>query len=320
MGTWIAPAVRDEVVAFVDRYSTLCELNATVMLRWMQLSSRQFLRWKNRLGQGNFHNAPLPRDHWITAGERDAIIAFARQNPLDGYRNLTYMMLDQNAAAVSAATVYRVLKTVGIIGNRPIVASKKGTGFVQPLAPHEHWHVDFSYINVAGTYYFWFGALDGCSRMVVAWDIRESMKVADAQIVLQRGRETFPHARPRIISDNGAQFVAKEFKAFVRQWQTSHVFTSPNYPQSNGKIERFHRTLKEQAIRPMSPLTLDDARRVVGRFVDHYNYVRLHSAIGYITPADKLAGRDELIWTERKLKLENARELRAKYRKNNDVL
>lgn len=320
MGAWIAPAVRDEVVAFVERYSTLCELNAAVMLRWLQLSPRQFHRWKSRLGQANFHNAPLPRDHWITAGERDAIIAFARQNPMDGYRNLTYMMLDQNVAAVSPATVYRVLKAVGIIGDRPVLSSKKGTGFVQPLAPHEHWHVDFSFINVAGTHYFWFGALDGCSRMVVAWDIRESMKVADAQIVLQRGREMFPHARPRIISDNGAQFVAKEFKQFVRQWQASHVFTSPYYPQSNGKIERFHRTLKEQAIRPMSPLTLDDARRIVGRFVEHYNNVRLHAANGYITPADKLAGRDQQIWSERKQKLETARDLRVKSRKNNDVL
>jgi putative transposase len=127
-------------------------------------------------------------------------------------------------------------------------------------------------------------------------DIRKSMKVADAQ------------------------FVAKEFRAFVRQWQTSHVFTSPGYPQSNGKIKRFHRTLKEQAIRPKSPLTLDDARRIVGQFVDHYNNVRLHSAIGYVTPADKLAGRDQLIWIERKQKLETARELRAYSRKNYDVL
>ena len=267
MGCWVAPAVRDEVVAFVDRYSTLCELNAAVLLRWLQLSPRQFLRWKGRRGQANLHNAPLPRDHWIEAHERDAIVAFARQNSTEGYRSLTYQMLDKNLAAVSPATVYRVLKTVGIIGDRPHLSSKKGTGFVQPLAPHEHWHVDFSYINIAGTFYFWFGALDGCSRMIVAWDIRQNMKVADAQIVLQAGREKYPHARPRIISDNGAQFVAKEFKAFVGQWQTTHVFTSPNYPQSNGKIERFHRTLKEQAIRPMSPLTLDDARRIIGRFV-----------------------------------------------------
>ena len=89
------------------------------------------------------------------------------------------------------------------------------------------------------------------------------MKEEYAQIVLQRAREKFPKARPRIISDNGPQFVAKDFKEFVRQWQTTHVLTSPHYPQSNGKLERFHRTLKEQAIRPKTPLTIDDARRVV---------------------------------------------------------
>lgn len=320
MGCWVAPAVRDEVVEFVDFYSTLCALKTNVLLRWLRLSPRQFLRWKSRLGQGNFHNAPLPREHWITARERDSIIAFAGMNPLERYRSLTYLMLDQDVVAVSPATVYRVLKTDGVIGDRRFVPSKKGTGFVQPLAPHEHWHTDFSYIEIAGTFYYWCGVLDGCSRAVVAWDIRESMKVVDALIVMQRGREKYPHARPRIISDNGAQFVAKEFKLFIRQWQASHVFTSPNYPQSNGKIERFHRTLKEQAIRPMSPLTLDDAKRIVARFVDHYNNVRLHCAIGYITPADKLAGREQIIWAERKQKLQSARILRANARKNYDVL
>jgi transposase InsO family protein len=86
--------------------------------------------------------------------------------------------------------------------------------------------------------------LDGCSRYVVAWDIREARKEADAELVLQRAREQHPQARPQIISDNGPQFVAKDFKEFLWLWQTSHVFTSPHYPQSNGKLERFHRTLK----------------------------------------------------------------------------
>ena len=140
------------------------------------------------------------------------------------------------------------------------------------------------------------------------------MKEADAELVLQKAREKHPEARPRIISDNGPQFVAKEFKQFIRLWQTSHVFTSPHYPQSNGKLERWHRTLKEQAIRPKTPLTLEDARRIVAEFVEHYNNVRLHSAIGYIAPKDKLEGRAEVIWQERDQKLETAREKRRQKR------
>jgi hypothetical protein len=104
--------------------------------------------------------------------------------------------------------------------------------------------------------------------------------------------------------------VAKDFKAFIRHFQTSHVFCSPHYPQSNGKIERFHRTLKEQAIRPKTPLNLEDAKRIAGTFIDHYNQVRLHSALGYVAPADRLAHRHRAIFQQRDQKLENARQPR----------
>ena len=94
----------------------------------------------------------------------------------------------------------------------------------------------------------------------------------------------------------------------------SHVRTSPYYPQSNGKIERWHRILKEDCLRPGTPLTLEDARRIVGKFVEHYNTVRLHSALGYITPKDKLAGTEKAIFDARDRKLEEARE-RRKHRR-----
>ena len=140
------------------------------------------------------------------------------------------------------------------------------------------------------------------------------MREADTELVLQKARELFPRARPRVISDNGPQFVARDFKEFIRLWQTSHVLTSPHYPQSNGKLERWHRTVKEQAIRPKTPLTPEDARRVVAEFVAHYNDVRLHSAIGHIAPKDKLEGRAEAIWKTRDQKLETAREQRRQKR------
>jgi putative transposase len=90
----------------------------------------------------------------------------------------------------------------------------------------------------------------------------------------------------------------------------TYVRTSPYYPQSNGKLVRFHKTIKTECIRPGVPLSLDDARRIVEKYIEHYNTVRLHSAIGYVTPADKLNGRDQEIFKERDRKLEEARELR----------
>ena len=140
------------------------------------------------------------------------------------------------------------------------------------------------------------------------------MKEADVEIVIERAKEKHPNARPRIISDNGPQFLARDFKTFIRISGMTHVKTSPYYPQSNGKIEAFHKTLKQTTIRPKAPASLKEARQVVESFIEHYNTVRLHSAIGYIAPADKMAGREKAIWKERDHKLDLAREKRRQNR------
>jgi transposase InsO family protein len=152
--------------------------------------------------------------------------------------------------------------------------------------------------------------LDGCSRYIVHWELRAAMTEADVEQMIQRAREKFPGVTPRIISDNGPQFIARDFKEFLRLCGMTHARTSPYYPQSHGKIERWHRIHKEECIRPGTPLTLEDARRIVGKFVDYYNTVRLHSAIGYVTPKDKLEGREKEICAARDRKLEAARERR----------
>jgi transposase InsO family protein len=105
--------------------------------------------------------------------------------------------------------------------------------------------------------------------------------------------------------------VAKEFKQFIRTSGMTHVRTSPYYPQSNGKLERYHRTIKADCLRPGTPLSLEDARRIVAGFVRHYNTARLHAAIGYVTPLDKLLGREPEIFAQRDRKLEAARQRRA---------
>jgi putative transposase len=246
--------------------------------------------------------------------EKQAILDFQALFPLEGYRRLTFMLLDRDLVACSPASVYRVLKEAGRMQRDNRQPSSKGTGFVQPLVPHEHWHVDVSYLNVAGTFYYLCSLLDGCSRYIVHWEIREAMTEADIEQIIQRAREKFPDAKPRIISDNGPQFLAKDFKEFIRLCGMTHVKTSPYYPQSNGKIERWHRTLKGDCIRPGTPLSLEDAQRLVAGFVEHYNTVRLHSALGYLTPQDKLAGREQEIFAARDRKLEAARERRKQQR------
>jgi putative transposase len=298
------------VVDYVGYWKERAETPVVQLLRWMGVPEGTFYKWRKRYGRVNEHNGWIPRDHWLEEWEKRAIIEFCQTHPREGYRRLTYMMLDADVVAVSATSVYRVLKRAGLMGRFRGKPSSKGKGFHQPSRPHRHWHVDIAYVNVCGTFYFMTSILDGYSRYLVHWEIREKMEEIDVEAIVQRGREKFPGETPRIITDNGPQFVSRDFKQFVRLCGMTHVRTSPYYPQSNGKVERYHRTIKSECIRPQTPLSVEDARRIVTRFVRQYNQSRLHSAIGYITPLDKLHGRQEEIFAARDRKLEAARRQR----------
>ncbi len=309
-GQWTPHDTRDQVIDFVRRWSDRTEMAFRRFIPWLGVNASKFYDWRQRYGKVNEHNAWVPRDFWLEAWEKRAIVDFHARYPLEGYRRLTFMMLDANVVAVSPASVWRLLHQAGLLSRWKRKLSGQGKGFQQPLGPHQHWHVDVSYINLSGTFYYLCSVLDGYSRYLVHWEIRESMTEGEVELILQRGREKFPQTSPRIISDNGPQFIARDFKEFIRICGMTHVRTSPFYPQSNGKIERWHQSLKGECIRPGVPLSIEDARRLVGRYVDHYNRLRLHSAIGYVTPLDKLQGREPQIFAERDRKLQEARRQR----------
>ena len=315
-GSWAEPDVRDEVVDYMNYWTDRTEIVVKIMIKWLGISRSKFYNWKKRYGMENEHNGLIPRDFWLTEDERQVIIDYYRLYPEEGYRSLCYMMIDADIVAVSPSSVYRVLKDAGYMDRWNRKTSKKGTGFDQPIQAHDHWHIDISYINICGTFYYMCSILDGYSRYIVHWEIREAMKEYDVEIILQKAKEKFPDAKPRIISDNGPQFISKDFKEYIRLSGMTHVRTSPYYPQSNGKLERYHKTIKNTCIRPKTPLSLEDGRQTVTKFVDHYNNKRLHSAIGYIAPIDKLEGRAEAIHAERDRKLEAAREARKQKRKS----
>lgn len=302
--------MRDEVVDYVRYWADKTDIKATKMVKWIGIARSKFYDWRSRYGKANEHNAWIPRDFWLTDWEKQAIIDYYLDHPLEGYRRLTYMMMDADIVAVSPSSVYRVLKNADLLDRWNRKASKKGTGFHQPLKAHEHWHIDISYINISGTFYYMCSILDGFSRYIVHWEIRKQMTEMDVEIILQRAREMFPEARPRVISDNGPQFISKDFKEFIRISGMTHVKTSPYYPQSNGKLERYHKTIKGTCIRVKTPLSLEEARSVISEFVAYYNNNRLHSAIGYVTPKDKLEGRTDIIHAARDAKLAAAREAR----------
>lgn len=302
------------MVDYVRTLSARTELSVRRLVGWLGISRPKYYEWTERYGKANEHNSLIPRDHWLLPEEKQAIVDFHQKHPLEGYRRLTFMMVDANVVAVSPTTVYRVLSSAGLLDRWNRNPSKKGTGFQQPLSVHEHWHIDIAYLNLCGTFYYLCSILDGKSRAIVHFEVREQMTERDVECILQFAREKHPEARPRIISDNGPQFVAKEFKDFIRLCGMTHVRTSPYYPQSNGKLERYHRSFKHEALRPGAPQTLAEALDLVERFVEHYNRVRLHSALGYVAPQAVLQGKQEAIWAERDRRLEAARQLRSERR------
>jgi hypothetical protein len=166
----------------------------------------------------NEHNGWVPRDFWLEDWEKQAIIGFHLKNPLEGYLRLTFMMLGADVVAVSPASVWRVSGQVGLLSKWNGKPSKKGTGFEQPVAVHQHWHIDVSYINISGTFYYLCSILGGCSRYIVNWAVRIVGEYAHSVGVDDRGGDrdhlgarqgTSPGSAARIISDNGPQFIAK---------------------------------------------------------------------------------------------------------------
>jgi transposase InsO family protein len=302
---------RDQVVDFVNCWSSKTGIAVLSFLVWIGLATSKWHNWKSRYGKVTAHNAWIPRDHWLDEAEKTAIVNFHAEHPLEGYRQLTFRMPDADVVAASPSSVYRVLKQAGVLERQNLKPSKKGQGFVQPLVPHEPWHVDVSYLNVGGAFYYLGSILEGCRRYIVHWEIRETLKEEEVQTIIQRGREKFPGVTPRIISDNGPPFIAKDFKEFIRICGMTQVRTLAYYPQSHGKIERWQRPIKGDCIRPQTPLSLEDAQRIVAGYVAHDNNARLHSAIGDITPKDKREGREKIIIAERDRNLEAARERRT---------
>ena len=224
------------------------------------------------------------------------------------------MMLDEDVVAVSPSTVYRILKQAGLLMTKWRYERKRGSGFDQPTRPHQHWHLDITYINFKGTFVYLASMIDGYSRYVVHYELKSSMDALDIEIMMERARLKYPDESPILITDNGPHFIAKELKLYLNDMGITHRRTRYHYPQSNGKVERFYQTCKNEFVRRNSFLSLNDLEKQLANYIEIYNHKRLHSALGYITPHDMLMGHKDQIFNERRQKLERARQERMKQR------
>ena len=309
-GEWVDLGRREEVISFIDQWRARTGIPARSFCQWLGFSASKLSVWRTRLGVPNAHAPFVPRADCLAEEERKAIVDFYLAHPGDGYRRCAFMMLDAGVAAASPSTVYDVLRRAGAMRARRGRPGCRGTGFRQPDAPHRHWHTDITHVKVNGIAANLCSIIDGYSRYNVAHRLAEDGAALDVELVFQRAFERFPDARGRVISDNGKSFVSKEFRELLGLHGFIYSNTSPYYPQSNGKQERFHGTLKHEIIGGKALPDFAYATRLVDEAIDYYNNVRLHSAIGYITPRDMLEGRAPAIQAGRERKLREARERR----------
>lgn len=304
----LSPQTREEIIAYLSYWRKRTGLALATMLTWLTLSQARYYAW---LKMKPVAARCVPKSHWLLPWEVQAIIAYRHEHPREGYRPLTYKMLDDDIVAVSPASVYRVLHNAGLLWpNAKKHAKAKGRGFEQPQKPHEHWHLDISYINFKGTFVYLIALIDGYSRYLVHYEIRLSVEALDVELLIEHAREKFPGVTPVLITDNGPQFIAKDFKSYLGFVGITHRRTRFYYPQSNGKVERAFLTIKSEGLSRNSVIDLDDLKQQIEAFINYYNTQRLHSALGYITPHDMLNGKQEQIFKTRQIKLRDAAEKR----------
>lgn len=301
-------AERASIVAEIESMHARTGISPSVLRSFVGIGRSTWDEWRRRGTAETRHNHGTPKSNWVTPAEIRAVVDFceAYRDRLRGYRYLAWLMVDRDVAFVRPSSVYNVLKRNGLFPKWAAAKEAKKRGFDQPSRPNEQWHTDFSYVRVRGAFYYFASILDGFSRKILVWDLFPTMEALNIEILVMRAKESYPGARARIIHDNGRQFASRDFLDLVAKLELKETSTSPFHPQSNGKVERMHRTFKTEEVRRSDYHGFEDAVRKMEGWIRFYNSERLHAAIGYLTPDEVFAGKMEERVEERRRKMYNA--------------
>jgi len=260
----------------------------------------------------------VTNDRRVLDAEVQAVIGYRQLHKDVGYRKLTWMMIDENVACLAESAVYQILSDHGMLYGwaAPDSEGTKKEYQHKPKFPHHHWHTDIAYIKIAGIFYFLIMLLDGYSRFLLGWELMTDMLGTSVENFIAKIKEQYPHARPKLIHDNGSQFISHDFKKLMTTLEIQSVHTRRNHPQTNGKIERMNGTVKNEAIRPGAPSDYQQACAILNEYAYTYNHQRLHAGIEFLRPADLFFGRRERVLKERRQKVTQARSLRRRTNKD----
>jgi len=281
-------------------------------LEMLGISRASFYRWYDRYETGGpeaLSDRPSrPNRVWnrIPDEVRSQIIELALDQPELSPRELAVRFTDERKYFVSEASIYRLLKANDLITSPAYIIIKAADEFKdKTTAPNQLWQTDFTYLKVTGWgWYYLSTVLDDFSRYIVAWKLCNTMQASDVTETLDRALvasgldQVKVMQRPRLLTDNGSSYIAGDLAEWLKRRGITHIRGAPRRPQTQGKIERWHQTLKNRILLEHYYLP-SELEAQVGAFVEHYNQARAHESLNNLTPADVYFGRGEAILLER---------------------
>jgi len=290
------------------------ELSVRRTLREIKVSRSSFYRWYRAYEQdgldGLENHSRAVRQHWnrIPDSVRELIVKVALERPDLTPRELAWHVTDTLDYFVSESSVYRILKGHDLITSPRFVVMSASDKFQNPTGRiNELWQTDFTYFRVVGWgWYFLSTVLDDYSRYIISWRLTTTMAATDVTDTLEDAltatglSEARVCHKPRLLSDNGPCYISGELKSWLKQREMEHTRGAPYHPMTQGKIERYHRSMKNvvKLEHYYYPWELEKA---IADWVDHYNHDRYHESLDNVTPADVFEGRRNEILDQRAL-------------------
>jgi putative transposase len=288
------------------------EMSVNRTLKELDVPRSSFYRWyaayQEEEEEGLIDKRPQPRQFWnkIPDSVRQQIVDLALEHPDQSSRQLAWQFTDQEGYFISESSVYRILKGYDLIESPAFTVIKAADTFKHPTQQvNELWQTDFTYFKITGWgWYYLSTILDDFSRFILAFKLTNSMSALDVQDTLQMALDktgldhVLVQHRPRLLSDNGSCYVSGKLKAFLESKHIEHTRGAPYHPMTQGKIERYHRSMKN-VVKLQNYYYPWELEQEIARFVDYYNHQRYHEALDNLTPADLYFGRDKEVLYKR---------------------
>jgi transposase InsO family protein len=305
------------------------QLSVRRTLGELDVNRSTFYGWYERYGAGGYealaNRKPSVRRFWnrIPESEKDHVVQIALERPEESPRQLAWHITDTEGYFISESSVYRILKAFDLITSPAYTVLSASDKFANPTRRvHELWQTDFTYFKIVGWgWYYLASVLDDYSRYIIAWKLYTTMAADDVKDLLEEAiagthvQDVVVKYRPRLLSDNGPCYVSKELAEYLASKGMGHTRGKPFHPMTQGKIERYHRSMKNEILLQHYYLP-EELEREITHFVEYYNHRRYHESLNNLTPADVYCGRVQEIETRRENIKRQTFERRRRYNRS----